>query len=408
MAKPGFHQLYSLQEALGLLINLAPEANESCIAVQDSLGCILSRDVLSPIAIPSFAKSAMDGYAVIAEDTFQASLNRPVKLSFAGEILPACPSDRKLNHGECMEIATGAPIPEGADGIVMVEHSERENQTVFLFKPAVPGEHIISPGSDVSENQCILNQGTRLEPRHTALLSGLGMMEIHVFSPLLAGVCSSGNEIVRPPAQLEQGQSYDINSRALIDVLRSYGCNTKDFGVVSDDLDTMIKTFQEMARSCDLIIISGGSSLGTKDLMVEAIQKIGKIHVHGIAVKPGKPTLIGTIENKIFLGLPGHPTSALSNFYILIEPFLNHIYKVKKTLKPIMHARLTSKVASTIGRLEYLPVKIEQKEEEYFAKPIMRGSSAISSLVLADGYIEIHENIEVLDKETLVKVVLFT
>jgi molybdopterin molybdotransferase len=407
MSKPGFHQLHSLQEALSILFELAPTPFTEIIPLDKALGRILAQDLIAPISIPSFNKSAMDGFAVQTQDLYYASLNKPQKLQLIGEILPGTIPQQEISSGQCMEISTGAPLPDGADGIVMVEHTEQENQMVSFFKASVPGEHIIKKASDIQEGQTVIRKGTRLTPRHTALLSGLGIEDFLVFQHLTIAIGSSGNEIVRPPSLLKEGQSYDINARAIIDALREYGCNTIDFGVIPDETDKMKIQLEEMANSSDIVILSGGSSLGTKDLMLETISNMGKIFVHGIAVKPGKPTLIGKINNKLFLGLPGHPASALSNFYIIIKPLMDFIFHVHNIFKPSVQASLSIKVASTIGRFEYLPVKLEHQNSSYLAIPAMKGSSAISSLSMADGYIEINENIEVLDKGTCVEVVLF-
>jgi molybdopterin molybdotransferase len=407
MSKPGFHQLHSLQEAMNILYDIAPVPKNESVSLDRALGRILAEDLFAPLSIPSFAKSAMDGYAVLTQDLYSASLNNPIQLKVTGEIFPGIIPTQEVNSTQCMEISTGAPLPKGADGIVMVEYTEREGHIVRFFKASIPGEHIIKPGSDIQEGQVVLKKGTRLGPRHTALLSGLGIETITVFKHLTITISSSGNEIIRPPASLMEGQSYDINSRAIIDALREYGCDAKDYDIIPDEIDKMKIKLKEMAQHSDIIILSGGSSLGTKDLMLEALSEMGQIYVHGIAVKPGKPTLIGTIDGKLFLGLPGHPASALSNYYIIIKPLLDHMHQIYRQFKPMIQALLSVKVASTIGRFEYLPVRLEYQDSHYIAIPVMKGSSAISSLSLADGYLEINENIEVLDKGTAVSVVLF-
>jgi molybdopterin molybdotransferase len=407
MSKSGFHQLHSLNEALEILFSISTPLKEAEYPLEQALNKICSRDIPAPIDVPAFAKSAMDGYAVISSDTYYASPTRPIVLEQIGEILPGETPSQVLSSGKCIEIATGAPVPDGADGIIMVEHTEKEAQEVRVFTSTSPGQHIIFPGSDITKSQLIIKKGTLLTARHTALLSGLGFEKIFCYQALAIAIASSGNEIVRPPHSLAPGQSYDINSRALIDSIREYGCVSKDFGVIPDDADEIEKVILEMAKEADIILLSGGSSLGTKDLILEQINKIGQVLVHGIAVKPGKPTLIGKVQGKLFLGLPGHPASALSNYYILIKPYLDFIHHLQSSIVPFVDARLASKIASTIGRCEFMPVQLEQNDSDYIAHPQLKGSSAIFPMMNSDGYIKIHENIEVLDKNTLVRVFLF-
>jgi len=407
MSKSGFHQLHSLKEALEILYSISTPVQETELSLDQALNKICSRDINAPIAVPSFSKSAMDGYAVLSSDTYYASPTRPIALELIGEILPGEDTKQVISTGQCIEIATGAKVPEGADGIVMVEHTEKEGTQVKVFSSTAPGHHIIQAGSDISKNQLVVKKGTRLTARHTSLLSGLGMEKIHCFQGLVVAVASTGNEIVRPPNPLASAQSYDINARALIDSIREYGCVAKDFGVIVDEAKEIEKTILEMVKQADIVVISGGSSLGTKDLILEQINKIGQVLVHGIAVKPGKPTLIGKIQDKLILGLPGHPASALSNFFILIKPYLDFLFQVHTSITPFIDARLTCKIASTIGRFEFIPVQVQECDSEFLALPQLKGSSAISPMMNSDGYIKINENIEVLDKNTLVRVFLF-
>ncbi len=408
MSKSGFHQLHSLSEALTILYDIPSPIQELELDLEQALRKICSRDIHAPIAVPTFSKSAMDGYAVLSSDTFYASPEHPISLELIGEILPGEKPSQSIASGQCIEIATGAPIPEGADGIIIVEHTEKEDQEVKVFSSTAPGKHIIKPGSDIQKSHLVIKKGTLLTARHTAVLSGLGFEKVFCYQALTIAIASSGNEIVRPPADLAEGQSYDINSRALIDSLREYGCITRDYGVIPDDADEIEKILNKMVANADIIILSGGSSLGSKDLMLEQISKMGQVLVHGIAVKPGKPTLIGKIDNKLFLGLPGHPASALSNYYILIKPYLDFVYHVQSSICPFIDARLDAKIVSTIGRCEFLPIQLEQRDSEYYAHPLTKGSSAIFPMINSDGYIKIHENIEVLDKNALVRVYLFS
>jgi len=351
--------------------------------------------------VPHFRKSAMDGFAVIAEDTFQASNTNPKKLKIIESVTAGIVTKKDIRPGECIEITTGAPVPKSATAVLMVEYTEKAGSGIKYYKVCAPGENIIKAGSDVKKGQTLFVKGTKLNPRFLGAISSLGFSNLAVSKTPKIKYFSTGNEILDSGQSLTDGKVYDINSRTIVDTLKEHGCKVKFLGVVKDSLDDIKKTINS-SLDADLILLSGGSSLGGEDFMVEAVEELGEVLVHGIASKPGKPVLIGRVKGKLILGLPGYPTSALSNTYSLVLPVVYWMMGSNLT-RPIVKARLSRKSASTIGRYEFLPVRIDNEE----AVPVMKGSSAITTMSEADGYIEIDENTEVVDKDGEVEVKLF-
>lgn len=406
MVKQGFGKLVSLKEAKEIIRSTVKEISDEKVALEHALFRVLAEDIVSDIDVPHFRKSAMDGFAVIASDTFGASNTIPKKLKIIDSVIAGVVSKKKLNPGECIEITTGAPMPKSADAVVMVEYTEKGNEKIVFYKSVAPGDNVIKVGSDVRKGSVLLTKGILLDPRFTGLLSSIGRKDVLVKKIPRVSVLSTGNEIISLDEKLIEGKIYDINSRTLIDSVKEMHCIPVDLGVVQDDRDLMKRKVLDGVEKSDLVIMSGGSSLGTEDLTKEVVQNLGELLVHGIAVKPGKPVVIGRIKGKAFIGLPGYPTSALSDFHILIKPVIHAMLGIKE-VKNFVRAKLSRKVASTIGRYEFLAVKLERGEEDLIAVPVMKGSSAITTLSSADGFIEVDENTEVLDKGSMVKVSLF-
>lgn len=407
MGKEGFGKLFSLHDAISFLLGNQDLINLETCPFASARGRILREDVLASIPVPSFEKSAMDGFAVIAEDTFEASQGSPLTLTCIGEVVPGNIFGNSLSTGHCVEIATGAPLPQGTNAVIMVEHVDREGDKIILYKSTAPHENVIGIGSDLKKDSVVLSKGVKLTSEHIGVISALGLDSVQVSKKPIIAIASTGNELVRPPAPLKDGFIYDINFFTLQSAFENIGCEVIDFGIIQDNPNNLIQKIKEMTEQADIVILSGGSSLGTSDYLVQAIETLGQVHIHGIAVKPGKPTIIGRVGSKWIFGLPGHPTSALSNFYIFLKPFIQKMVGHTKVFPCQLEATLTRKVASTIGRYEFLAVSLEKTLDGYLATPTMKGSSAISSMALSDGYIEIEENVEVVEKGTLVMVTLF-
>jgi len=402
MTKEGFGRLTSLADAFEIIENILDKTGTEKIKIEDANQRILAQDIVGEIDVPHFRKSAMDGFAVIAEDTYGASNTNPKKLKIIESVTAGVVPKKDIRPGECIEITTGAPMPKSADAVLMVEYTEQDKDSLLFYKAIAPGDNTIKIGSDVKKGQVLFKKGTKLNPRFLGAISSLGIDEVIVSKVPTIAYFSTGNEIIAAGSELTDGKVYDINSRTIIDTLKQHGCEVKFLGVIEDDLERIKKTILEQIEKVDMLLLSGGSSLGGEDYMVEAVAQLGEVLVHGIASKPGKPVLIGKVKEKLVLGLPGYPTSALSNTYSLVLPV---VYWMMDSVlqRTKVEKSLSRKIASTIGRYEFLPVSLEDE----FAVPVMKGSSSITTMAEADGYIEIEENTEVLNKGDPVEVNMF-
>lgn len=406
MTMQGFGKLMSLKEARAILAGIATKIPDERIPLEQALYRVLAEDIISDLDVPHFRKSAMDGFAVMASDTFGAANTGPKILRIVDSVVAGVVSGKKLSKGECIEITTGTPLPAGSDAVVMVEYTEKKVDLISVYKSVAPWDNVIQIGSDVKKGTMVLKKGTRLGPRFTGVLAALGRKSVLVKKNLRVGMLSTGDEIVGLDEELVEGKVFDINSRTLIDSIKEIHCLPVDLGVVGDNKELLKKKILEGVEKSDIVIISGGSSLGTEDLTRSVVEDLGKVLVHGIAVKPGKPVIIGQIRGKVFVGLPGYPTSALSDFHILVKPAVQAMLGMEEP-RNFIKANLARKVVSAIGRYEFLAVKLERGEEGLSAIPVMKGSSSITTLSSADGFVEIDENTEVLNKGSLVKVELF-
>ena len=402
MDKAGFGKLMSLSEAKDLALKNAPDLGTEQVPVSDALGRVLAGPIEIKIDVPHFAKAAMDGYAVRAEDTFGASESSPVRLKVVGHVTPGEVIDRAVGKGECIGISTGAPMPEGADATLMVENTESEGNEILVYKTVAPGQNYIKIGSDLTTGSTLFEAGQELAARHLGVLVAAGLEEVEVRRVPRVALMSTGNEIIAPGVPLAPGKVYNINSTTLASALRGFGCEVIDLGVIADKPEAVKKAIAAALKQADMVMLSGGSSLGQGDFVPEIMGSFGKVLFHGIAVKPGKPTALAVAGPKLIFGLPGYPTSALSNYYILLEPILEKMTG-RTVRKSHVTARMERKVYSTIGRYQFLPVKIEGDT----AVPVMRGSSSITTLANADGFVEIEENVEVIEKGSTVNVRLF-
>ena len=393
----------SLEETKGILFKHAPQVESIEVSPGQAVGFVLAEDVRAEIDVPHFVKSAMDGYAVRAEDTFEAADSRPITLNLIGSIEPGVRLERAIDRGECFEIATGAPLPQEADAVVMVEYTEQKESEVKIRRSVAPGANVVGIGSDIKKGEVVLPEGMCLQPSHIGVLAALGREKVAVRRGVKVALLSTGDEILSPGERLTPGKIYDINYWTIEAALRKDNCEVISLGLAKDDIESLKEKILDGIKLADLVLLSGGSSLGGSDLVGEVIKDLGELLIHGIAVKPGKPTIAGTVQGKLVIGLPGYPMSALSNYYILLQPLILKIMGGKKEPR-YTEAKLSRKVASTIGRFEFLPVRLQGGER---ALPISKGSSAITSLALANGFVEIGENVEVLNKEEKVKVRLF-
>jgi molybdenum cofactor synthesis domain-containing protein len=349
----------------------------------------------------------MDGYAVIAEDTFGAGNFNPVRLSLTEVIHAGDTARGEVARGTCIQVATGSPIPAGADAVVQVEDTELEGdgaraEKVKIYKPVYPRQNVSPQGEDIQAGREVLSSGTRLDPSKIGVLAALGITEVPVFARPTVAVIPSGNEILPPGDPLEPGKIYDINSYTLSALIQETGGIPRLFPIMQDTLEDVRRILRD-ALACDVIVLSGGSSVGERDVMLEAVEGMGEVKFHGIAVKPGKPTLCGLIEGKLLLGMPGYPTSCLTNGYGLLVPVLRKLARLPEARTGGVELPMSRRYTSTIGRHQYLPVRVERGE----VVPAFKESGAITSMADAEGYIEIPANVDLVEKGERVLVKFF-
>ncbi len=378
------------------------------IDLSDVYQRILAEDIYAVIDLPPFDRAAMDGYAVRAQDTFGASEDNPLSLDLIEKIGAGDVPLKKVAKGKCTEVGTGAPMPEGADAVVMVEFTNLEDETVQIYEAVAPGMNVSARGSDMKKGEKLLSEGSLLTPERIGALSAIGMSQIPVFSKPTVAVISTGNELIKPGQELKYGKLYDINSETISNAVKACGCIPIISKIVKDDYDTIKNKIHEF-KDTDIIITSGGTSAGAGDVLRQVVDDMGRVLVHGISVKPGKPTLIGTLPGGdgdiILFGLPGYPVSALMIFNAFVAPFLREIAgnSGHQQKKEFLTLKLSRRYHSARGRSHYALAKIKDN----LAIPILKDSGAITALAEADGYFEVPKNVEIIEKGEKIQLIPF-
>lgn len=397
-------RLATVADARKIILTSARLIGAEAVPVEASLGRVLARDVVSRIGVPHFEKAGMDGYAVRSKDIHGADRKNPVSLRLVDTLYAGDVPHRAVDSGTCIAIATGAMMPKGADAVVMVEDTRREGELVRVYAHLSAGKNVVRAGSDILQGQRVLPEGLTLAPRHTAVLSALGLRKVYVRRKPTVAVLSTGNELIPAGGRLAPGKIYGINSRAIADALVSAGALVTDLGVVADDRRLIQGKIRAGIKRADVLLISGGSSVGQEDLVPPIVASMGRVLVHGVSMKPGKPLLVGKVSGRLVVGLPGYPTSALTVFHAFVIPLLYAI--MGKSDDRIVCEAALSEPFKTGERHMFLPVKLAVGERETVAVPVFRGSSAITSLALADGFTEVPPNAYI-RKNQKVSVVLF-
>jgi len=382
--------------------NIKPVTGVETVGIDDAAGRVLAEDIVATIYSPPFARAAMDGYAVRARDTFGAGQRSPRVLRVVGEVHAGGTPQQRVNAGECIQIATGAMMPKGADAVVMVEDTEAENGRVKVFKSVYPRANVAQKGEDIRKGDPVLSQGFVLDAGRIGVLASQGIRKCKVYEKPKVAIMPTGEEVVEVGRRLKPGQVYDINSHTITSVVKENGGVPLRVGIAGDDLDEL-KSAISGALENDLVVISGGSSVGERDLLIDALQDLGEILFHGIQVKPGKPTIFAMVQGKPLMGMPGYPTSCLINAYLFLLPAVRTMAHLPPRRGESVEARLARRVPGSVGRKQFLTVKLEGDE----AVPVFKESGAITSVAEADGYIEIAENIDLLEKGEPVTVTLF-
>ena len=392
-------KVVDIEDAQAVLFQCLKEFSKDkiCVNVPDSCGMITYEDIHSTEDVPSFRRSAVDGYAVVSGDLGAASESIPVFLNFTGSIKMGQSADIKIKSGECVYVPTGGAIPQGADAMVMIEYTDKIGDSkVSISQSVANGSHIIKQGEDSHKGDMIVSGGTKITPQIIGILSACGYEQINVCKPLKIAVISTGDELVSTGTVPKQGQIREVNTYAISAQAEKIGYEIVAHFVLADDRDRIRKHIEKLKEEVDIICTSGGSSKGEKDFTAGIINEAGEpgVIVHGISIKPGKPTIIG-FDNKtktIMAGLPGHPVSAFIIFELLFGA-LNRKHTGQKLPLPYF-AKISRNMPGSPGKTTCIPVKLTEIEDGYVATPVFGKSGLISTLSQADGYFIIDRNKE--------------
>ena len=390
----GFFKVQTPEELYKKLDRFKPLSSEK-VNLEGSLDRVLFEDAISPTNLPEFRRSTVDGFALKAKDTFGASEKNPAMLRVIGEIPMGQLSDIEAKDGEAVKVATGGLVPKGADAVEMVEYTEEvDSNTLHIFKPISPFENVIQVGEDVKAGEIVLQKGHLIRPQDMGLMAGIGKTDISVYLRPRVAIISSGDEIVPIEDIPKPGEIRDINRYTIVSMVEETGGTPLFLGIAKDRFDALKEKIESGLKESDMVVITGGSSVGTLDLVEEVLQiSLGaEVLAHGVSIRPGKPTLLADINGKPFLGLPGHPVSAMVIFHLFGRPILRILSGLSR--EGIWHqtkvkAKASRNIPSVPGREDYVRVRLEEREGALWAHPIFGKSGAISNLVNANGLIRI-------------------
>ena len=387
-----FLKVKPIEQALEIIDNHpTPSLPTINVKTIDSLLRTVSTPLTSSSNLPGFDRSTMDGYAVRATDTYGASQSQPSYLNLVSEITMGSIPKTKIKVGQAAKILTGGMIPESADAVVMVEYTELiDSSLIEIIKPVAPGENIIKIGEDIKENDPVFEVGHVIRPQDIGGLLALGITQTPVFERPKIGVISTGDELINPEIEPTKGQVRDINSYTVSSLVQKHGGEPIIFGINKDEFEVQFNSAQKALTECSLLVISAGSSTSSRDLTSQVISSLGEpgILMHGLAHKPGKPSIIGSVENKLIFGLPGNPVSAMIIFELLVKRAINNILRSTKELITPTQAILTTDIPSINGREEHVPVKLYNSQSgRLMAEPVFGKSNLIYTLIKSDGIV---------------------
>ena len=395
------------EEVLALIeTEFAPVAGSELVSLTAAMGRVLAEDIAATEYVPDFDRSTVDGYAVRARDTFGCTDSIPAILPLQGEVLMGEGAEFDLNPEECVAVPTGGALPKGADSVVMVEYTEDYGDgTIGISKSAAPGQNMIFRGDDVFPGKVILKKGRVLSCQDIGALAAIGRVRVPVVKKITVGVISTGDELVPPEVTPGPGQVRDVNSPMLEAMLSTFGVQVINYGIVIDNEALLTEKVQKAAAECDAVLLSGGSSVGVKDAACRIIETMGKLLLHGIAIKPGKPTIIGKAGVKPLVGLPGHPVAAYFVTKLFILPLLGRLMgRVQENYTTTAH--ITESVSANHGRAQYHCCRLERRNGELYAYPIRGKSGLITTLAGADGYFCIDRDCEGLPQDAEIQVTI--
>ena len=388
------------EDAVALIKEKTPrfQPKTETIASADCLGRILAADLTAGEDLPAFDRATVDGYAVNAADTFGAGAAIPAQLEVIGEILMGEAAGFPIRRGQCARISTGGMLPPGANAAVMIEHTEQADGLCLVYRSVAPFENVNRRGDDLAAGAIALKKGTRLNSAAIGILAALGIDEVTVFQKPVIAVISTGDELV--PGKPAPGQIRDVNTSLLAAAIREAGCEARIYGAVADQRAVIEQSVKACVREADAVLISGGSSAGARDLTVGIIDTLGTAYFHGVAMKPGKPTIFGVVDGKPVFGLPGHPLAAYFVFRLIVSPLLRARMALPPE-RPLTVGTLAENIPSNHGREEFLCVRLR---EDRSVVPLHTKSGVISVLSEATGFLRIPRNAEGLAQGTTVEV----
>lgn len=393
---------------MGLIPVFSPVSTEIC-HISKACTRVLARNIRADRDMPGFRRSTMDGYAVNAAATFGASESSPAWLVLGGTIAMGDAPDFVLKAGQAAKISTGGMLPEGADSVVMVEHTEPVDETtVEVYKSVAPLQHVVEKDEDFRKGQEILRSGTLMRPQEVGLAASLGISELMVYRTPRVGIISTGDEIVPVEETPASGKVRDVNSHTLAGLVGEAGAEPVSYGIVKDDKQALIDVCQRAVTETDMVLISGGSSVGVRDYTVTALSSLENTSMllHGISISPGKPTILANSGGRPVWGLPGHVVSAMVVFRMVVSPFLKRLKGLTEYAHQAIRvqATLTRNIASAQGRTDFVRIKLTRDKNRLFATPLPGKSGLLRTMVLADGLLEIGENVEGMEKDAQVAI----
>ncbi len=411
-----FRTLISYEEALKTVLSSVKRIEIEEIRFEDALNRVLAEDVYSPIDSPPFDRAAMDGYAIRGKDSFGAAPRTPVFLKLKRRRL----GEKEENHieigkGECFPIATGIPVPKGSNAVVMLEYTKENGDELEIFKPVTPGKNVSFKGEDVKKGDVVLKAGKVLRAYDIGMLASLFQQTVKVYKRATIGILATGDELIdpsmssfnegpQPQQEREQDKIADSNSYMLASLTRTIA-NPYRLGIVRDNFGAIKDTlYATLEGPCDGLFVTGGSSVGTRDFLEDAVNDLGKLIFHGVAIRPGEPVGFGMINDKPVFVLPGYPVATISAFELLVRPFLYAMHGVTEERRKLI-AIANKKIPSAVGRTDFVRVKVLRAEQAYYVEPIrVSGSGILSSMTKSDGFIVIAENKEGIDEGETVEV----
>lgn len=405
----GFSKHIKVSEALDKYFNSIDLkfSHKEVISLKESVNRVLAEDVVSDRNIPHFDRAAMDGYAVRSEDTFGASMDNPFILSVKNKVDIGDIKSVKIEKEEAVRIATGAAMPEGSDAVVMIEYTQELSGSVEIYKAVTPAENVSLAGEDVGSGDKILKKNTVLQPQDVGMLAALGMNEVNVWRRPVVAVLSTGNELVEPEDSLDRGKVIDVNRYSVISALKTLGVEALDCGIRIDNKEEIREGLTYAVHNADMVVASGGTSVGEKDLLPEMVSDLGEIVVHGVSTKPGMPVALCHINNKPVVLLPGFPVAALVAFYNFVPLILEKMLSACVWERKYIKASAGKRIPSREGVRTFTRVIIESDDERYTAHPIRTsGSGILSSMVKAHGFAIIPEESEGVEKDEEVDILL--